>query len=257
MKLIFYKWEWKSLSANQGSARISFQTTSEWDTRIQIQLCNLSYDPFGGPSKSPAALYEKREEHSLLKEHWSISYLLRYFSKNSHEFATWEMKLRPTAFQVERQVHGNTRATSLHACMPAHTFLILLQLYPIALAQNFTSLKDLFIPLYHWCWRLPIITQVSSSSNFTILCILTLWAITVFSTIFAQWSISHCISMGSHHSHGTHPPVTVTKRNYQSFIKIQHLIKTDFAMCLNFTFCITLEDWNTDLFGNYFLPSKY
>lgn len=120
MKLIFYKWEWKSLSGNQDSARISFQNTSELDTRIQIKLCNFSYDPFGGPSKSPAGLYEKRVGHFLLNEHWSISYLLCYFSKNSREFATWELKLRSTDFQVESQVHGSTSDTSLHACTPTH-----------------------------------------------------------------------------------------------------------------------------------------
>lgn len=118
VKLIFYNWEWRSLSRNQGSARISFQTTSEWDTRMQIKLCNFSYDLFGGPSKSPAELYERRVGHFVLNEHRSVSYLLCYFSKNSHEFATWELKLISTAFQVERQVHGNTSGTSLHACIP-------------------------------------------------------------------------------------------------------------------------------------------
>lgn len=116
MKLIFYRWEWKSLSGNQGSARMSFQNTTEWDTRIQIKLCNFSCDLFGGPSKSPGELYGKRVGHIFLNEHWSISHLLCYFSKN----ATGELKLRSTAFQVERQVQGNTSDTSLHACMPTH-----------------------------------------------------------------------------------------------------------------------------------------
>lgn len=156
VNLIFYKQEWKSLSGNQGSVRISFQTTSEWDNRIQIKPCNFSYDPFGDPSKSPAKLYEKRVGHFLLNKHRSISCLLCYFSKNSCEFATWELGLRSTAFQVERQVHGNTSDTSLHACIltnVSHSSSVV----PTALAQNFMSLKDLFFPLYRQCCRLHVI----------------------------------------------------------------------------------------------------
>lgn len=60
--------------------------------------------------------------------------------------------------------------------------------------------------------------------------------------------------MVSHHNWST---VTVIKRNDCSFINIQQLVRIAFDICLNFTLCITLKDWNLDLFLKDFLHSGY
>lgn len=58
-------------------------------------------------------------------------------------------------------------------------------------------------------------------------------------------------------SHHNLPTVPVIKRNDHAFINIQQLIRTAFDICLNFTLCITLKDWNLDLFFKEFLHSGY
>lgn len=58
-------------------------------------------------------------------------------------------------------------------------------------------------------------------------------------------------------SHRNHPTVTVIKRNNHSFINIQQLIRMAFDVCLNFTLCVILKDWNLDVFLKEFLHSGY
>lgn len=116
----------------------------------------------------PENCMEREWDTFFQNEHWSISHLLCYFSKN----ATGELKLRSTAFQVERQVQGNTSDTSLRACMPTHKRFSFSFSYTPLLLLKISQISRICFCTVSLVLKFALHTQISSSSNFTILRIL-------------------------------------------------------------------------------------
>lgn len=144
------------------------------------KIAQLFWWPFGGPSKSSAELYKRRVVNFFLNEHWSISYPLCHSSMNVCGFARGAYILKVEAQFYSLQL-SKWKGKSWYQSTWMHTWSqalrIFLQLYPIALTQNFTQIpRTCFLHHISSAAVCTSYTRLGSSSNFTKSHLLTLWA---------------------------------------------------------------------------------